>query len=408
MDIESVALAHPASYYQGLGNSVFGAIVNEVAAAVGTQQGARNFAVFADGVFQPGDRGIGQGQAPQDDSPDPGNAANFGTFFGSGGSNYAAVFGSTTAGGFFGQYAESYPGQFILHEISHTLGAVQLSASHSTGAYHCFDEWDVMCYADGGPHSALIFPCGTPFSANNEAYDCNEDDYFHPAPDPKSYLATHWNIQNSVFLCPLGRCQTADDPPVVQLTVTPSSRVLLGQPVTLSAAGSSDDAGIASYAWYLENGNNCCHLHFDTSTGTSPSFTTTFSTPGTYIASVAVTDTDGAVATWSKKPGEIDFQPITVNPPPPPPPPPPPAQPQARPPSFSPLPGYPFPTFQGGRTKGRCVVPRLRGLSVSQAKKKLRRARCRYRIRGKGRVLSTSPSAGARTNKTVLVRAKRH
>jgi uncharacterized delta-60 repeat protein len=57
-----------------------------------------------------------------------------------------------------------------------------------------------------------------------------------------------------------------------------------------------------------------------------------------------------------------------------------------------------------------CVVPRVRGLSVKKAKRKLAHAGCRYRIRGKGRVTSTSPPAGTRTTKTVLVKttSKRH
>jgi streptogramin lyase len=54
----------------------------------------------------------------------------------------------------------------------------------------------------------------------------------------------------------------------------------------------------------------------------------------------------------------------------------------------------------------KCTVPKLRGLSVKKAKRKLRRAKCKYRIRGKGRVVSTKPKAGKRTSKTVLVRAR--
>jgi beta-lactam-binding protein with PASTA domain len=59
------------------------------------------------------------------------------------------------------------------------------------------------------------------------------------------------------------------------------------------------------------------------------------------------------------------------------------------------------------KSKRRCVVPKLRGLSVRRAKRKLKRAGCRYRVRGEGRVVSTSPRRGARTRKTVLVRAAR-
>jgi virginiamycin B lyase len=56
--------------------------------------------------------------------------------------------------------------------------------------------------------------------------------------------------------------------------------------------------------------------------------------------------------------------------------------------------------------KKPCTVPRVRGLSVRKATKKLKRAKCRYRVRGRGRVVSTSPKAGKRTTRTVQVKAK--
>ena len=59
-----------------------------------------------------------------------------------------------------------------------------------------------------------------------------------------------------------------------------------------------------------------------------------------------------------------------------------------------------------GKKKAGCKVPDVRGLSRQKAKKRLKRARCKYRIRGKGRIVSTSPKAGKRTTKTVKVRAK--
>jgi DNA-binding transcriptional regulator YhcF (GntR family) len=52
-------------------------------------------------------------------------------------------------------------------------------------------------------------------------------------------------------------------------------------------------------------------------------------------------------------------------------------------------------------------VPKLRRLTVKKAKRKLKRAGCRYRIRGKGRVVSTRPKAGRRTTKRVIVKLKR-
>jgi virginiamycin B lyase len=84
----------------------------------------------------------------------------------------------------------------------------------------------------------------------------------------------------------------------------------------------------------------------------------------------------------------------------------PPALPLPQPPSQAPV-----ATTSGSQNsppaKQGCRVPKLRGLSARQAKKKLRRAGCRFRIRGKGKVVSTRPRPGKRTAGTVQVRAKR-
>jgi virginiamycin B lyase len=67
-----------------------------------------------------------------------------------------------------------------------------------------------------------------------------------------------------------------------------------------------------------------------------------------------------------------------------------------------------LPTFKPLLPKRkRCKVPKLKGLTVKKATKKLRKAKCRYRFTGKGRVVSSKPKAGKRTAKTVRVKAKR-
>jgi virginiamycin B lyase len=75
------------------------------------------------------------------------------------------------------------------------------------------------------------------------------------------------------------------------------------------------------------------------------------------------------------------------------------------PPAVIPLPPS-VPLLDPTKRRTACKVPRLRGLSVPRAKKKLKRAHCKYRIRGKGRVVSTSPAAGKKTRGTVKVKAK--
>ena len=97
----------------------------------------------------------------------------------------------------YGRVDRSCWGESELHEILHTLGAVQDSAPHSTKAGHCTDGYDVMCYGDGGQGTQTA-SC----SAIIDQYllDCNNDDYFNANPAVGSYLATHWNVFNSNYL----------------------------------------------------------------------------------------------------------------------------------------------------------------------------------------------------------------
>jgi hypothetical protein len=84
-----------------------------------------------------------------------------------------------------------------VHELFHTLGAVQLSAPHSDGAGHCTDTPSVMCPARG------VAPTETQCADTAvEVLDCGMDDYWNPAPATGSYLATHDNVADSTYFGP--------------------------------------------------------------------------------------------------------------------------------------------------------------------------------------------------------------
>ncbi|MFN8661952.1 MAG: hypothetical protein U0075_08675 [Thermomicrobiales bacterium] len=89
--------------------------------------------------------------------------------------------------------------QAATHELMHNLGGVQYTAPHSSGGSHCIDEWDVMCYSDSPNYPAMKYLCPDKSASQNDI-DCNNDDYFDPLPQPGSYLDTHWNTADSVFL----------------------------------------------------------------------------------------------------------------------------------------------------------------------------------------------------------------
>ncbi|MGQ0535410.1 MAG: M12 family metallo-peptidase [Methanobacteriota archaeon] len=89
-----------------------------------------------------------------------------------------------------------------LHEVSHNMGAVQLSAPHDTGGWHCYDGYDILCYDDGGPdgwrYSTSWCAKRTINGVLEEPYDCGNDDYFHRSPTGSNYLTNHWNLGNTL------------------------------------------------------------------------------------------------------------------------------------------------------------------------------------------------------------------
>ncbi|MEX2458231.1 MAG: fibronectin type III domain-containing protein, partial [Actinomycetota bacterium] len=68
----------------------------------------------------------------------------------------------------------------LLHEATHTMGAVAQDAWGTDRRGHCADGLDLMCT------SGRLCP--------TLRYDCGDDTYFDPAPRRGEYLYTHWNI----------------------------------------------------------------------------------------------------------------------------------------------------------------------------------------------------------------------
>lgn len=103
-------------------------------------------------------------------------------------------------------------GATVLHELGHNIGAVQLSAPDSSGAWHCRSRnGDTMCYNDGGDkYSQLGASAGCPapvWKVNGdpfalEQFDCGNDDYYSGLPSTRrtGYLSTHWDVTDSPFL----------------------------------------------------------------------------------------------------------------------------------------------------------------------------------------------------------------
>jgi hypothetical protein len=109
------------------------------------------------------------------------------------------------------------------HELIHLLGGVQTTAPNATPGFHCTDESDRLCYADGSTAAPMRQICPPSHEA---LYDCRHDDYFSTAPVPGSYLSTHWNTANSAFLsaqAPAGTAPPTTLPPTTTTTVAPTT-----------------------------------------------------------------------------------------------------------------------------------------------------------------------------------------
>ena len=232
LDIQTISLKRPRSEYlhtdaanpsvrypyagqRDLYDEVQAAIAGQTPYTTEYRAPVRNFLLFIDGMnIQLNQRPDGSwaksgndwdwGSAATyiDDSPDPYEQQNVNPY-----GSVATMFGSDPdvlpGGRPVSDPAQGFMPQQALHEVFHTLGAVQNSAPNATGGLHCNDGFDLMCYADSpDPKSVQRNACEPltyPFSG---ALDCNGDDYFNPSPAPGSYLATHWNTYSSPFLAP--------------------------------------------------------------------------------------------------------------------------------------------------------------------------------------------------------------
>jgi hypothetical protein len=237
LDIQTVALGHPVASYETR------SVLDDIQSRLPDRPGV-NYLVFVD--FALPVLSAAAGSWAQDDSPWATNAANFPAH-----SRYAYLEGG--GADFFGseQAASQYADQ-VLHEVLHTLGAVQPSAPHFSGGAHCYEIYDVMCYTPkDGTADVFLRDCDIIGAAPNpgKPLDCGNDDYFNPSPAPGSYLAGHWNVYDSGFLCTLARCDRPPAAPAARLAVVAGD----GQSVTVSAASSSDpDGAVVSYVWDLD------------------------------------------------------------------------------------------------------------------------------------------------------------
>src|SRR4051794_9480899 len=221
LDIQSVELAQPASFYL---DNTFDTITAELASKlVPVNPHERvNYVVYLDNAH-PSDLNIaGQGDLGFDTTHGYSNAVNQGR--NGNGRLFALIYG-TGGADFVGGHGDDDRRTSFAHEMSHTFGAVQKTAPHTSGAGHCFDVDDIMCYDDDGPYfqnGGLLEQDCASTGFTDLALDCGKTDYFNANPPGGSYLAINWNEFDSVFLCPVSECDNNLNDPNFKVTLTPT------------------------------------------------------------------------------------------------------------------------------------------------------------------------------------------
>ena len=222
VDVQVVPLPRTRGAYLAFNaNDRFDEVNNDVNAALAPGAGPRNVFVLADGLSTSGVYGIGQVYPNADQPP----------------ASYIHDQGDLTGIMFVTQGTSPDPVGWqptvMLHEMSHNLGAVQFAAPRSTSFAHCVDGEDVMCYEDGSPEGAFYADnvCPLAGGAISQTYDCGHNDYYDPSPTPSGYLATHWNVYNSVFMASCTQLGTACGGDIVATPpVNASAPTVIGPP----------------------------------------------------------------------------------------------------------------------------------------------------------------------------------
>jgi hypothetical protein len=203
LDIQVVQLSHRArAYYEnGVPEVGRGSRLQRELAALTQLRPGRDLLVYVDGLG--GTTVTGEAdEVVADGRPGLENRSNRG-------GRIAAVFGPRTLPA---PSADGLAPELALHELLHAFGAVQPDAPHATKGDHCYDGQDVMCYDDGSLRSGLYtqHACERlPGLVISAPIDCGSNDYFSAAPAAGSFLATHWNVFNSVFLGSCGDARLA-------------------------------------------------------------------------------------------------------------------------------------------------------------------------------------------------------
>jgi hypothetical protein len=218
LKIDLVSLMIPQSTQALPGYNLYGYVADHIG-TVGQRGNVANALVFVDGVQSDFPAAGLSGVADLiEGQPDPGE--QMAQMYLTQGSDLSLIFSA--------RYV-------AVHEILHSLGAVQAEAPHGGPGNHCWQGHDVMCY-DDGTFSSPFAESQCAKQTNIDVLDCGRDDYWNPDPPQTGWLSGVHNVYLSAFLSSCNQnkvCQTLhNDKRAVKTT---SKLLVRGSRIYLSA-----------------------------------------------------------------------------------------------------------------------------------------------------------------------------
>jgi hypothetical protein len=133
-----------------------------------------------------------------------------------------------------------YARYVAVHEMLHSLGAVNKEAPHGGSGNHCWQGHDIMCY-DDGTFSSPFTDSVCAKQDEIDVLDCGHDDYWNPNPPQTGWLSGVRNVYLSAFLSSCSQnkiCQNLhNDKRAVKIT---SKLLVRGSRIHLSASAPMD------------------------------------------------------------------------------------------------------------------------------------------------------------------------
>lgn len=191
-----------------------------------------------------------------------------------------------------------------LHELTHTLGAVQdgtgasglPGAPHATANHHCTDDYDVMCYddntEDGDPADGGTADVVCADTAHEQRLDCNHDDYFRAGAAASTIGAAHlYNTADSIYL--EDNALDTTPPSSVAVTAPAASATITATSYSVTASATDVGSGVTAMTFWWCQSSVCTAFGRDIAAPWAFTWNTGARANGSYTIKVSASDATG-------------------------------------------------------------------------------------------------------------------